>query len=312
MIQNEQISTGTPLFSVVIPVYNDWIPLDQCLRSLSRQIDAPNFEVIIVDDGSVEPAPEFIRRWASHYPLTFVQQIHTGVPTARNQGIRNSYGEVLLFTDADCKLDANGLAALSSAITGSPEHDCFQLRIVGNRSNLVGRAEELRLMTFQQHMLQSDGRVRYLNTAGFAIRRARVNKEVNVFNPLALRAEDTLLLVDLMQAGELPLFVPAAIVEHAIPLSLLECLRKDIRSAVTEKRTYEVIASKGIRIRVTHRERLQLLLAVWKAAAQKSIGRSAFLLLVLRQTLKRVVSFGSDVLGGFAQAIKASPKPKDL
>src|SRR5438445_5666890 len=109
MIQNEKISTGTPLFSVVIPVYNDWIPLDQCLQSLSRQIDAPNFEVIIVDDGSVDPAPEFIRRWASHYPLAFVQQIHTGVPTARNQGIRNSYGEVLLFIDADCKLDANGL-----------------------------------------------------------------------------------------------------------------------------------------------------------------------------------------------------------
>lgn len=33
-----------------------------------------------------------------------------------------------------------------------------------------------------------------------------------------------------MQGGELPLFVPDAIVEHVIPLSLMGCLRKDIRS----------------------------------------------------------------------------------
>jgi hypothetical protein len=133
-----------------------------------------------------------------------------------------------------------------------------------------------------------------------------------MFDPSALRAEDTLLLADLMQAGKLPLFVPDAIVEHAIPLSLMECLRKDIRSALTEKRTYDLIASKGIRIRVTHRERLKLLLSVWKAASQQSIGRSAFFLLVVRQTLKRVISFGSAVCGKFARALKASPRRQDL
>jgi hypothetical protein len=53
-------------------------------------------------------------------------------------------------------------------------------------------------------MLQADGRIRYLNTAGFAIRRTRANIEAGVFDPAALRAEDTLLLADLMQGWRAP------------------------------------------------------------------------------------------------------------
>jgi GT2 family glycosyltransferase len=296
MIQCEQDSTATPLFSIVIPVYNDWIPLDQCLQSLARQTSAPGFEVIIVDDGSTETAPEFIRTSAHGYPLTVIRQSHAGISAARNRGIRASKGAVLLFVDADCRVQRNCLAALSSAIAQSPQHGCFQLRLVGDCSTLVGRAEELRLITFQNHMLRPDGRIRYLNAAGFAIRRARANIETGVFDPVALRAEDTLLLANLMQGGELPLFVPAAIVEHAIPLSLMECLRKDIRSVYLEGRAYDIIASKRVRIRVTHRERLQLLLSMWKTAGQNSIGRSAWFVLVVRQALQRTISFGYQCL----------------
>jgi hypothetical protein len=193
--------------------------------------------------------------------------------------------------DADCRLDNNCLTALSSAIASSPQHNCFQLRLVGNCSNLVGRAEELRLTTLQHHTLQPDGRIRYLNTAGFAIRRKRVNIEAGIFDPVALRAEDTLLLADLMQAGELPLFVGGAIVEHYIALSLVACFRKDIRSAYLERRAYNIIASRGIRLRQPHRKRLQLLISLWKTARQPSIGRAAWFVLVIRQAVRRMTSF---------------------
>jgi hypothetical protein len=203
---------------------------------------------------------------------------------------------VLVFVDADCRLRTNCLAALSSTVANSPQHDCFQLRLVGNCSNLVGRAEELRLITFQNHMLQKDGRIRYLNTAGFAIRRAKVDVETGVFNPVALRGEDTLLLADLMQSGELPLFVTDAIVEHVIQLTLLGWIRKDVRSVYLEKRAYDIIASKGVRIRITHRERARLLLSTWKAAGQRPIGRSAWFALVFRQALRRLISVGYECL----------------
>jgi glycosyltransferase involved in cell wall biosynthesis len=296
MVEHEQISNQAPLFSIIIAVYNGWALLEGCLQSLAQQTNGPGFEVIIVDDGSTEPAPEFVRGSSYSYPLMVIPQPHSGIPAARNRGIRNSKGAVLLFVDADSRLQTNCLAALTSAINNSPQHNCFQLRLVGNCSNLVGRAEELRLIDFQHHVLQPDGRIRYLNTAGFAIRRTRVDIETGVFDPAALRAEDTLLLANLMQAGELPLFVSDAIVEHYIPLSLAGCFRKDIRSAYLERRAYNIIASKGIRIRLTNRERLQLLLSMWKTARQPSIGRSAWFVLAVRQAFQRAISFGYKCL----------------
>jgi glycosyltransferase involved in cell wall biosynthesis len=290
MTQRERNATVRPRFSIIIPVYNDWKPLEECLQSLARQSNAPGFEVILVDDGSTETAPEYIRSAGQGHPLTVIEQAHAGIPAARNRGIRAAKGEVLLFVDADCRLLADCLAALSSVIANAPQHDCFQLRLVGNCSTLVGRAEHLRLLSFQSYMLQPDGSIRYLNTAGFAIRRERADIGDGVFEPAALRAEDTLLLAHLIQDGELPLFVPNAVVEHAIPLSLMQCVQKDIQSVSLEDRAYGIIASKGVKIRISHRDRLSLLQSMWKVAGQASIGRSAWFVLVVRQSLQRMIS----------------------
>src|SRR5580704_7229986 len=228
------ISTSVPLFSIIIGAYNDWPPLTACLQSLTQQRNAPHFEVILVDDGSRDAAPDFIRGFGSHYPLTIVTQPHAGVSAARNRGAQISQGPVLVFADADSRFHTNCLQVLASTIAHSPQHNSFQLRLTGDCSTLVGRVEELRLVTLQDHLLQPDGCIRYLNTAGFAIRRTRVNAEGFVFDPAALRAEDTLVLAILMLDGELPLFVSSAIVEHAISISLTECLLKGIWSAFQE------------------------------------------------------------------------------
>lgn len=290
-----EISVTVPI-SIVVPVYNDWAALRECLRSLDQQTNPPEFEVIIVDDGSQKPVPEALRQAPHKYSLSVIRQAHSGIPSARNLGIRAAKGGLLLFVDADCRLQTDCLAALQAALN-NPQHHYFQLQIVGNSSSLVGRAEQLRLLTFQSYMLQPDGRIRYLNTAGFAIRRDKVDFEKGVFDPAAMRAEDTLLLAHLIEDDELPLFVPGAIVEHAISLSLMQCVRKDIRSVSLESRAYGIIASKGVKIRVTHGERLKLLWTMWKAAGKKSIGRSAWFVVVLRQSLQRLISFATN-LGG--------------
>jgi glycosyltransferase involved in cell wall biosynthesis len=304
---HQLISTTNPLFSVIIAAYNDWEPLDQCLHSLAQQAGSPSFEVIIADDGSTEPAPEFIRQWQRCYPLTIDRQSQAGISSTRNRGAQISRGSVLLFVDADSRLQTNCLAGLNSTISNSPQHNCFQLHLIGDCTGLVGRAEELRLMTIQSHMLQPNGCIRYLNTAGFAIRRSRVDIERGLFDPVALRAEDTLLLSNLMQAGELPFFVPDAIVQHATPLSLTGSLVKSIRSAYLEGRTYEIIASRGVRIRVSHRERLHMLLSMWKISGQHSIGRPAWFVLVAKQALRRMISFSYHA-SGLVRALASSPR----
>jgi len=309
MVTHDLASSTNPLFSIIIAAYNDWESLDQCLQSLAQQAGGPSFEVIIADDGSTEPAPEFIRQWQRYYHLTIDRGPHAGISTARNRGVQISRGSVLLFVDADSRLQKNCLVALNATIASSPQHNCFQLRLVGDCRGLVGRAEELRLQTIQNHMLQPNGCIRYLNTAGFAIRRSRVDIKRGIFDPVALRAEDTLLLSNLMQAGELPLFVQDAIVQHATRLSLMASLRKSIRSAYLEGRTYEIIASRGVRIRVSHRERLSMLWSMWKTSGQHSIGRAAWFVLVAKQGLQRIISIAHRA-SSLLRALVSRPREK--
>ncbi len=165
MATNDPNRISGPVLSVIIAVFVFFF-LERCLRSLSEQKDAPSFEAIIVNDGSRHPPPQSILNWRSFYPLTVVQQLHAGIPTARNRGIQFSKGAVLLFVDADCQLRIDCLSALTSALICCPHHGSYQLRLIGDLSTLVGRAEELRLRTLQRQFLRSDRCIRYLNTAG--------------------------------------------------------------------------------------------------------------------------------------------------
>jgi glycosyltransferase involved in cell wall biosynthesis len=107
MVTHHPGTNTIPLASIIIVVYNDWVPLARCLGSLAEQIDPPGFEVIIVDDGSKESAPEFVRSWSRFYPLTVVREPHAGIPSARNRGVRTSRGSIIVFVDADCRLRDN-------------------------------------------------------------------------------------------------------------------------------------------------------------------------------------------------------------
>lgn len=291
MIEGQPSIAPRPLFSIIIAVYNDWKPLDRCLRSLSEQKLVSNLEAIIADDGSDASAPEFILNWRNYFPLTITRQLHAGISVARNRAAQISRGAILLFVDADCRLRPDCLENLASAIAGAPSHDYFQLHLVGDCQNVVGRAEELRLIMVQEQTLQLDGRIRYLNTAGFAIRRSALDPEIGVFDPAALRAEDTFFMANLMCQGKLPLFVPNATVQHAIPLSLVECFYKDFRSVWLEAKTYELIASKGVRFRLSYRERLSMLRSMWKTSGSRGLRRVPWFVVTARQGLRLLVSY---------------------
>jgi glycosyltransferase involved in cell wall biosynthesis len=280
----------TPIFSIVIAVYNGWELLEGCLRSLSEQASCPSFEVVVVDDGSEQTVPESILRWDKSYPLLVVRQAHAGIPTARNRGVQESSGLTLIFTDADCRLEPDCLAQLAATITASPQHDCFQLHLMGDSSTLIGRAEVLRLIAIQDQTLQPDGRIRFLNTSGFAIRRSHKSIPSGPFDITAIRGEDTLLLAGLMQHGELPLFVRDAKVRHSISLSIAECFRKDLRSGWLEGITFKAIAAKGVRVRMTNKDRLLMVYSTWKTSSQPSIGRLAWAVLISRQLVERAVT----------------------
>jgi O-antigen biosynthesis protein len=97
-----------PRVSVVVACYNGEKTLPACLDSLSN-LNYPDYEVILVDDGSTDATPHL----ANGVPnVRCVRQNHLGLSVARNTGIALASGEVVAFTDADCRADPDWLQHL--------------------------------------------------------------------------------------------------------------------------------------------------------------------------------------------------------
>jgi GT2 family glycosyltransferase len=95
----------TPRISVVVACYNAGRTLQPCLDSL-RKLNYPDYEVIVVDDGSTDITAQV----ASLYPdFRYVRQPHQGLSVARNTGIAAATGEIIAFTDGDCRTDEDWL-----------------------------------------------------------------------------------------------------------------------------------------------------------------------------------------------------------
>lgn len=94
-----------PQVSVVVASYNSARTLKACLDSLVR-LNYPWFEVILVDDGSTDNTAEFAEL---HRGVRYIRQQHQGLSVARNTGIAAASGEIVAFTDADCRADEDWL-----------------------------------------------------------------------------------------------------------------------------------------------------------------------------------------------------------
>lgn len=95
-----------PRVSVVVASYNGGSTLPACLDSL-RHLNYPNYEVILVDDGSKDDTPRIAGHYASS--VRAIHQQNMGLSAARNVGIAASTGEIVAFTDSDCRVDEDWL-----------------------------------------------------------------------------------------------------------------------------------------------------------------------------------------------------------
>ncbi len=91
---------GSPLVSVVVPCYNQAHFLTEAIESVLAQT-YPHVDVVVVDDGSADNTETIVGRYEG---VRCVRQENAGLAGARNAGIRNSVGSLLLFLDADDRL----------------------------------------------------------------------------------------------------------------------------------------------------------------------------------------------------------------
>jgi glycosyltransferase involved in cell wall biosynthesis len=90
--------------SVIMPVYNRQAFVGAALRSLLRQRDAVDLDIIVVDDGSADGSVEIVRSMMRGNPcIRLVRQENMGVTRARNSGLKQikPETELISFLDSD-------------------------------------------------------------------------------------------------------------------------------------------------------------------------------------------------------------------
>jgi O-antigen biosynthesis protein len=103
-----------PRISVVVCCYNADSTLHDCLGSLSK-LEYPNFEVIVVDDGSTDATADITRE----YGFRLISTKNCGLSAARNAGLRAATGEIVAYTDGDCYPDPHWLTYLAASFISS-------------------------------------------------------------------------------------------------------------------------------------------------------------------------------------------------
>lgn len=100
---NERIEQGEGFAemrcSVIIPTRDRSRHLPGCLAALSAQ-DHPDYEIVVVDDGSKDATESVARQFPS---VRYLRQERLGQVAARNLGIGAASGDLLVFTDDDCR-----------------------------------------------------------------------------------------------------------------------------------------------------------------------------------------------------------------
>src|SRR5439155_21961247 len=103
-----------PKIPVVVATYNAARTLGDCLESL-RQLRYPDYEVIVVNDGSTDGSEPIIDR----YPFRAITTPNQGVSAARNEGLGAATGAIVAYIDSDARADPEWLSYQAAAFLES-------------------------------------------------------------------------------------------------------------------------------------------------------------------------------------------------
>ncbi|MEM3663739.1 MAG: glycosyltransferase family A protein [Candidatus Jordarchaeales archaeon] len=108
--------------SVIVPTYNSYDSISECINSLLTQKTSREYEVIIVDDGSKDDFLKILEKLTeNNEKIKLIKKRHEGPSKARNTGILHAKGDIVVFTDSDCKADPYWLEEIAKTYEMHPE-----------------------------------------------------------------------------------------------------------------------------------------------------------------------------------------------
>ena len=109
-------------FSIIIPVYNRPLEVDELLESLIEQSYSKNYEVIVIEDGSDQTSEDVVKKYQEQLQLHYYKKDNSGPGLSRNFGMQKASGNYFIIIDSDCILPKHYLEAVSSALAKNFTH----------------------------------------------------------------------------------------------------------------------------------------------------------------------------------------------
>jgi cellulose synthase/poly-beta-1,6-N-acetylglucosamine synthase-like glycosyltransferase len=210
------------MISIVVPTYNGADRIGRTLKALEEQDFPGDYEIVVVDDGSTDGTADVVSEFKE---VRLVCQKNAGPAAARNRGVEECNGELVLFTDDDCVPREDWLRRMSEAFENED--------VIGvkgayrtNQKEVVARFVQLEYED-KYRLLQKHENIDFIDTYSAGFRRDIFIESggYDTTFPVAC-AEDVELSFRLSTQGCKMRFVPDAIVYHTHPDSLWKYLRK--------------------------------------------------------------------------------------
>jgi O-antigen biosynthesis protein len=213
----EKARVSWPRVSVVVCAYNAAETISECLASLNA-LEYPDFEVIVVNDGSTDATGDLAREWAtderSGCPAKRVVDVaNGGLSRARNIGLEHAAGTIVAYTDADVRVDPLWLSYLVQPFMTSDVVGSGGPNIVPPDDPRVAQCVA-RAPGGPTHVLLDDRIAEHIPGCNMAFKRDAL-LAIGGFNPIYLRAGDDVDVCWRLQARGWRIgFAPSAIVWH--------------------------------------------------------------------------------------------------
>jgi GT2 family glycosyltransferase len=231
-----------PRMSVVVCTHNGARTIEECCEGLSR-LEYPDFEVIVVDDGSTDGTAAI----AGRYGFRLIRTGHEGLSRARNRGLSAATGEFVAYIDDDAYPDPQWLTYLAiqfastdhAAVGGpnlTPSHDSAFAQCVGNSPGNP------------THVLLSDEEAEHLPGCNMAFRKSALENIGGFDGRFRTAGDDVDVCWRLREQGCTLGFAPAATVWHHRRDSIRAYVKQQVGYGRAEAQLSEKWARSGRRI----------------------------------------------------------------
>ena len=210
-----------PKISVIIPLYDAEKYIEECLNSI---IKAPpkDKEIIVVNNNSTDKGPELVSKFKV---VKLVNETKKGPSAARNKGIKESSGDILLFLDDDLIVDKNYINEIVKTFDEDRKIVCVGgIAHSYNQDSIISLSHEVRLMGYSPSH-SGVFEVKTIPTMTFSTLR-KVIEEVGLFDEDLIMAEDYDLCIRIRKKGYKCVMNSKAIVYHHNPTEMKSLIRR--------------------------------------------------------------------------------------